>query len=358
VLRSERQATHRGLGISTMLASRGCHYDCSFCSIHQFYGESPGPRRRTRSPDNVASEMERLFRDRGVRLFIFEDDDLFMRGHRQRQWINDWVWALRDRGIADRILWRVSCRVDDIDAQPIARMMEAGLISVYLGIEAGNAEGLRVFNKHYSVQDVLLALGTLRELDMPFEFGFMILHPESTFESIREDIDFLKEIGHDGSANVTFTKTMPYAGTALAHRLAQEGRLKGSVAAPDYGYRDPRLELLQIFFSSAFHFRNFHEEGLSERLRMAKFDALVTHKFFSDSYDTLAYREAVGELIQRSNQLALETMSVGVRFMAARTEEQILANWPLVQHLVRQEKAGEAQLSAALDRLLAHYAFA
>ncbi|MBE0478713.1 cobalamin B12-binding domain-containing protein, partial [Candidatus Aerophobetes bacterium] len=90
-LRSERVVTHRGLGICSILSSRGCYYNCSFCSIHQFYSGSPGQKRRSRSPGNVIREMEQLFDERGMRIFIFEDDDLAMGNRLCRQWIDNFV---------------------------------------------------------------------------------------------------------------------------------------------------------------------------------------------------------------------------------------------------------------------------
>jgi radical SAM superfamily enzyme YgiQ (UPF0313 family) len=355
--RSDRLPTHRGQGLCSILASRGCYYDCSFCSIHQFYRQLPGPRRRTRSPANVAAEMEQLFHERGMRIFIFEDDDLFMRGSVQRQWIDDFVHELRQRGIADQILWRVSCRVDDIDPEPIAKMMDAGLMSIYIGIESGNERGLRTFNKHYTVDDIHRSLTMLREVGVPFEYGFMILNPDTTFDTLRKDVSFLKEISADGEAVVQFTKMLPYSGTSINQRLAEEGRLSGTLDAPDYGYPDPRLGLLQLFFSQAFHDRNFDGRGLGERLRLAKLDAAVVAKFFSDVYDAHAYHAAIQDLIRRSNQEALEKMSMAVRFMQDRTEAEIAAQWALMALLVREEKAAEARFSAELAWLMTNYGF-
>ena len=343
----------RGLGLCSILASRGCHYDCSFCSIHQFYGESPGPRRRARSPANVGQEMAELYHERDMHIFVFEDDDLFMRGRVQRQWIDSLVQELKHRGIADQILWRVSCRVDDVDPEPISRMMEAGLMSVYIGIESGNEQGLEIYNKHYTVDDIHQAIAKLRGVGIPFEFGFMILNPYTTFATLKEDIAFLKEIGRSGRAVVEFTKMAPYAGTPIARRLEQEGRLAGTLAAPDYTYLDPRLDLFQTFVTAAFHVRNFDDGGLAERLRFAKLDASIVRKFFSDKYDADAYSAAIQELIRRSNELALEKMSMAASFMEARTEDQIMDQWLFMEQLVREEKIEEARLSAALDWLMA-----
>ena len=356
-VRSNSVMTHRGLGICSILASRGCYYDCSFCSIQQFYSEPPGPKRRSRSPSNVAQEMEHLFYEHGIRIFIFEDDDLSMKGHLQRRWINDFVQELKKRKIADKILYRISCRVDDIDGELIEKMKEVGLASVYIGIESGNNRGLKTFNKHYTVDKIYKSLSTLHDLKMPFEFGFMIFNPDSTMVSVKEDIAFLKEIGRDGQTVVNFTKMVPYAGTQIARRLEDEGRLNGTIASPDYTYKDARLELLQLFFSQTFHFRNFDNNGLVERLRWAKFDAIVLKKFFSDKYDTQVHAEAVRELIRQSNSSALETMSLTVNFMGNRSEEEILYNWQILQYLAQKERDMDFQITTALNQLMSWYDF-
>jgi anaerobic magnesium-protoporphyrin IX monomethyl ester cyclase len=350
-VRSARLPTMRGLGLCSVAASRGCYYDCSFCSIHRFYAESPGPRRRARSPANVAQEMESLFHERGIRIFIFEDDDLFMRGRVQRQWIEGLVQELKQRGIADQILWRVSCRVDDVDSHLISQMMQAGLMSVYIGIESGNEEGLRIYNKHYGVDDIRQAVAKLRSLGIRFEFGFMVLNPYTTFDTLLEDIAFLDEIGQDGQAVVEFTKMAPYAGTPIASQLEQEGRLVGTLAAPDYAFLDPRLGLFQLFLSAAFHVRNFDDHGLAERLRFAKLDTSVVDKFFPGRYDAKAYSGAIQDLIRRSNAAAVEKLGMAARFMQSHTKEQIIEHWPLVEHLVLEEKAEEWELGKELDHV-------
>ena len=113
-IRRAKAQRHRGLGICSILASRGCYYSCSFCSVRQFYGSAPGPRRRSRSPSNVAQEMEQLFRN-GIRIFKFVDDDLGMKTKLQQDWISEFAQELKRRDLARKILWRISNRVDELD---------------------------------------------------------------------------------------------------------------------------------------------------------------------------------------------------------------------------------------------------
>lgn len=354
-LRSERVSTVRGLGIYSVLASRGCHYDCSFCSIQTFYREPPGPNRRTRSPSNVARELEELFLKRCGRIFIFKDDDLCTRNMKERRWIKDFCHELKKKKLSDDILWRISCRADEIDADLMRHLKEVGLFSLYIGIESGSNQGLKTCNKHYTVDAVHKGLEILRNLNLSFDFGFMMFDPDSTFTSIRENITFLKTIGKDGRVGVHFTKMFPYAGTPIARRLKKEERLVGTIDSPDYMFEDQRLNLLQHFFSEAFHSWNFDTDGLVNKLQLAKFDAMVTDKYFSHSFDTENYLQTIQEFTRQSNAQALETMSISARFMEKRSIDEILNNWYVLEHLARKELNEQKRLTRLVDQLLSFY---
>lgn len=349
--RSRETPVHRGIGISSILGSRGCFYDCSFCSIHQFYKEPPGPMRRTRSPENIIKEMEELFYDKGIRVFIFQDDEWFMKGNHHIRWIENFVSELKRSPICDEILWRISCRVDDVDSVLLRKMKDVGLMCVYMGIESGNEQGLTTFNKHYVVDDIFRALDVLNEVEMPFEFGFMIFDPGSTFESVGENIRFLEKITEGGEAVAHFSKMVPYAGTTIAEKLEKQGKLKGNIGSPDYGYEDNRLNLLQFFSSKVFNYRNFGKDGLVERLRVAKFDSMILNKFFSTKYDVSEYDERLRDLIQKSNDSALETFNMAVNFMKKRNEDEIYSDWILLDQIAEDERCREANITTELDKL-------
>src|SRR5215472_7963650 len=69
-----------------LLASRGCARTCSFCSIHTFYRTAPGKVVRTRRPAEVVREMRHLHEDRGITIFLFQDDDFPLFGKKWRAW--------------------------------------------------------------------------------------------------------------------------------------------------------------------------------------------------------------------------------------------------------------------------------
>ena len=336
ILRDYDAQTYRGLGACSMLASRGCYYNCSFCSVQTFYGSAPGSRRRSRSPSNVAIEMEKLF-NQGIRIFSFKDDDFGMKTNHQRSWIGTFSEELKKRGMSEEILWRISCRADEVDAGMLRKLKEVGLCYLYMGIESGSIQGLKTANKHYTVDDVFHTIAILQELDLNFEYGFMILDPYSTFDSIKENIAFLGEICKDGRAVAHFTKMMPYAGTTIAQSLKNEGRLIGDVVFPNYSYEDKRVALLERFVIKTFNDMMFGEDGLVSLILCAKFDSVVLEKFFSDKYDTQKYSKSVRSLTNRCNESALETMSLAVKFMEKRSYEEILYHWEMLELLGQQE---------------------
>ncbi|MFA4936148.1 MAG: radical SAM protein [Candidatus Methanoperedens sp.] len=350
-IRNKEVVTYRGLGIHSLLASRGCQYNCSFCSVQQFYRGAPGPKRRSRSPSNVVREMEKLYFENGTRIFLFKDDDLGLRNTGQRQWVEEFIKELKRKNLSDKIAWRVSCRVDEVDAEMMKKLRENGLAFLYLGIESGSSHGLKTFNKGYSVDQIRPALNILQELGIKFEYGFMILDPDSTIESIKENITFLGDLSRDGRAVVHFTKMFPYIGTTIAHRLKIEGRLKGSMASPDYDFNDRRLHLLEHFFFK-FAFNSYLTgNGLANQLAMAKFDTVILDRFFSDEFDTRTYSMAVGELILQSNDSVLRTMNRAIKFMENRSYEEIISDWDDLETIVRDSKIIEQNVTEALRRL-------
>jgi hypothetical protein len=70
----------------------------------------------------------------------------------------------------------------------------------------------------------------------------MLFDPSSTFESVRQNIAFLRRIVGDGSAAAGFCKMLPYDGTPIKDELERTGRLIGDVCNPDYKFTDPRLD--------------------------------------------------------------------------------------------------------------------
>src|SRR5260370_41698932 len=91
------------------------------------------------------------------------------------------------------------------------------------------------------VAQILVGVRIVKETGLLFSYGFMLFDPSSTFDSVRENVGFLRQIVGDGSAAATFCRMLPYGGTPIRHQLQAGGRLRGDVTHPDYDFLELRL---------------------------------------------------------------------------------------------------------------------
>ena len=124
-----------GFATLPVLASRGCARTCSFCSIHTFYRTAPGKVVRVRKPAKVIEEMLDLERRYGVRVFLFQDDDFPLWKAVGRRWATELTERMHESGLAERTIWKISCRAEYVDPDLFAMLRDAGLFLVYMGIE-------------------------------------------------------------------------------------------------------------------------------------------------------------------------------------------------------------------------------
>jgi radical SAM superfamily enzyme YgiQ (UPF0313 family) len=261
------------LSTASILGSRGCPWDCSFCSIRPFYEAQGGKLRRLRTPASVAEEMRQLHYDQGARIFLFQDDDFMATGRRARTWADEIAACIIAAGLKGRIAFKISCRSDEVKYDTMARLAEAGLTHVYMGVENGDEQGLINMNKMMKPQSHMEAGRILRSLNISFDFGFMLLEPYSTIQIVRNNIVFLDKFVGDGWTVAGFCRTLPYAGTPLKRQLEAEGRLLGTPFEPDYYFLDPKLDVFYNWMLLTFHKRNFTNSGLCEVLRALVFEA-------------------------------------------------------------------------------------
>lgn len=354
-LRGDIQQSARGIGVAPVLASRGCLHNCSFCSIRQFYSGAPGLLRRTRSPQDVVAEMKELYQKRGVRLFLFQDDDFAAKSAKQRLWVSTFLETLAAEGLGQKIGWKISCRVDDVESGLMARCKDQGLMVVYLGVESGNSLGLRTLNKHVTIEQNMAAMETLKKLGLEFDMGYMLFDPDSTLETVRENLHFLRKVSRMGGPPISFVKMLPLAGTAIEKKLADEGRLTGSDIRPDYDLLDQRLDYYALFVTLSFSFRNSDPDGLVELLRQAYFDCLVARTFGQVAL-LEDYGKALRRLIDKANNTILDALEESLDLVAGLPDsEQVAIAWPVLNDIASREHRAQESILAELDQILERY---
>ena len=310
-----------GHPILPILASRGCARTCSFCSIHMFYRTAPGKVVRTRKPAQVVREMQYLYEQRGATVFLFQDDDFPLFGPVWKRWAREFVAELHRSGLAKRVLWKISCRADSVDLELFAEMRAAGLYFVYMGLESGTDEGLKTLHKRITAVQNLRAVEILKQLDLVFQFGFMLFEPSTTFESIAGNLKFLHAIADDGSVAVAFCRMIPYDGTPIKDELVRTGRLKGDVCHPGYDFLDPRLDRFYHSLTQEVDLRGWvHGYGsLSPQINIAWSEVAVLERLFPPLGDMTEYKHALRDLTSACNRVLFRIVEDTARAFA---EEQ------------------------------------
>ena len=300
-----RKTAVLGRPVLTLLASRGCIRTCSFCSIHTFYRSARGKVVRTRRPAHVVREMEHLFETEGARVFLFQDDDFPLFGPVWQRWAREFLNELHSSGLARRVIWKINCRADVVERELFAAMRDAGLYLVYMGLESGTEEGLDALHKEVSVEQNLRAVECLKDLNLMFDFGFMLFDPSSTFTSVHANIDFLRRIVGDGSGGAVFCRMIPYDGTPIKDQLEREGRLRGDVCTPDYDFLDPRLNECYLALKSLVDVTGWiHGHGaLSHQLNWIWNETGVLERLFPPLAGIEAYKADLRAVTRNANEL-------------------------------------------------------
>ncbi len=176
-----------GRVFTTIQASRGCNFRCTFC----LSGIVSGKKVRLRSVSNVLGEIKSCVTDFGITDFFFRGDTFTA----DKKWILDLCREINRGGL--KITWYCNSRVDTIDREMLEAMKKAGCKLITFGIESGSEEMLKHIKKGITKQQALDAIRTTREVGI-IAWAFYILGlPGETEQTIDETIKFSREVDSD-----------------------------------------------------------------------------------------------------------------------------------------------------------------
>ena len=291
-----------GVAVSPIVGSRGCYADCSFCCIYAWAENADGARYRRRSVERIAEEMRREYVERGVRLFVFHDDNFFVPSREQNLRRYARLKALLDEaGMTDDIALVIKCRPNDVTPELFALLKSMGLLRAYVGIETNSDEGIVSLNRRITSDDNRRALETFRALDVYHTFNVLIFDPEATLEGVERNIEFIEAYAEVPS---NFCRAEVYAGTPLKAILERDGRLDGDYLAWNYRMREPRVEVLFRIAVTAFARRNFAHDGVANLNMGIRGDNELMRRFYPAAWDA-AWQ---ARLLDYSRRVARDSM--------------------------------------------------
>ncbi|MBU4304918.1 MAG: B12-binding domain-containing radical SAM protein [Candidatus Omnitrophica bacterium] len=222
----------------TMISSRGCPFNCSFCqpTLKRLFGDKV----RLRSPGNVMAEIISIFKVYGNKIIRFHDDTF--------TWDKDWVKKLCALIEEQKLVfsWNCKSRIDVLDREMLQLLKRSGCRRLDLGVESGSARLLRtVLNKGITVEKIIAAFKMCYEEKMPVLAFIMVGCPGETPRDILDTVHLLEKIYCDGLHVSIFT---PFPGTRIFD-FAREQDLICAQAWSEYDFYSS-VSLKSDYFSA------------------------------------------------------------------------------------------------------------
>ncbi len=197
-----------GRPMTTLTTSRGCPFNCEFCSASQF----SGVKWRARSVENVIAEVEVLYEKYGYRALSFVDDNFTLDPTR--------AIAISEEIIRRRwdLVWAAMTRVDTIVKHPemVQAMARSGFSWTFIGFESGTQETLDQYGKKATIGEALKAMEILKTNMVQVTGAFILGELHETPQMVRQTIDFAKQLD---PRRAQFSILTPYPGTRLFARV-------------------------------------------------------------------------------------------------------------------------------------------
>ncbi|MCA9493598.1 MAG: B12-binding domain-containing radical SAM protein [Myxococcales bacterium] len=335
--------------IAPLVSSRGCYANCSFCCIAAWHEQTlPGKRYRQRPVEDVADEMVALWRDRGVEIFVFHDDNFFVPSKRlNAERFEALADALEARGIG-RYATVVKARPTDVDERVFGILRDRlNCIRCYVGVETDADQGLVTLRRWARPRQNREAIRIVRDLDLYVCFNLLMFDPDTTLEDLETNLAFIE---HASEFPSNFGRVELYAGTPLLHRMQQEGRATGDFLQWDYLLATADVQRVWELAMGAFHERNFSPGALANRIMGTRFDLEVARHFHPDVFDPAW----LGEGKASTSELALDSVA-GLRRIVehVRTHADVGGDEALVRELAADLRQAEATIGAACSDLAA-----
>jgi len=185
---------------STLLSSRGCPFQCTFCLREMFKGY------RVHSPERVVQEIKYLKDNYAIASIFFQDWEFLLDKERAKK-----IGELMKRNNL-YINFGFNARAQDLDFELIKNLQGVGLKRINLGLESASDKILQAVKKGITLEDLTRAVALAQKTGVKIGYYGISSLPLEDFGTIKETAKFVAE----NNLEFGFGAVRPYPGTELA----------------------------------------------------------------------------------------------------------------------------------------------
>jgi anaerobic magnesium-protoporphyrin IX monomethyl ester cyclase len=201
-----------------ILASRGCPFECTFCSSPQMWTR----RWQARSTDTVIAEMEYYIEKYGAQNFDFYDLTAIIR----KDWVLEFCQKILDRQW--QITWQMPAgtRSEALDSESLRMMYRSGQRNISYAPESGSAATLERIKKKVALERMIRSIRAALKEKLNVKLNVIMGFPHETSREIFATLAFLLRMAFLGVHDAYIACYSPYPGSELFITLKQQGKIK------------------------------------------------------------------------------------------------------------------------------------
>ncbi len=206
------------LKVLPVQTSRGCPYDCSFCSVTGMFGK----KYRYRSTEHILDELRR-YKDSGKMIFFY-DDHFAANRNRAKELLR----AMMREGL--NFKWSTQVRADIVnDPELLELMKQSGCHTLFIGFESFNPESLKEMKKKQTVEDITEAIKIIHSYNIHIHGMFVHGFDSDTWDSVKMTVSYAKKMK---LTSAQFLMLTPFPGSEFYRHIEKR------IVFPDWSMYD------------------------------------------------------------------------------------------------------------------------
>jgi len=218
----------------TVIGTRGCPYNCTFCfnSSYRSLYVGKGGYVRHRTSHNIIEEILQIQSRYTLKSVFFQDDTFIL----DKKWLLDLLSEYKKKV---HIPFTCLIRADLVSEEIVSALKEAGCVCVHFGIESGN-EGIRnkLLKKNIKDEQIIETARLLRRYNIRFKTYNIIRLPYETIDNAFETVEMNQRIGVDYP---WVSMLVPYPKTELTEYM-----IDNKLLCEDYNVDDLAVSFFTI----------------------------------------------------------------------------------------------------------------